>query len=204
MSYPMKKKELMKKTKRRIRRSTLFFLILAFMANSFAWFIYSNKVSNSITTGVKSWKITFEQDGNELEEDVSFEVDSIYPGMDSFQDSIEISNSGEMVAYITYELKSIKIMDEVYTDADYTSDELIEMLQTKYPFKMNFNVDQAEIGIGAKATFAVQLDWPYESGDDALDTYWGKKSYSYQQEHPEEKQIQIVVKITASQKKPQN
>ncbi len=200
----MKKKTLMKKTKRRIRRSTLFFLIFAFMANSFAWFIYSNKVSNSITTGVKSWKVTFEQDGNDLEEDVTFEIDSIYPGMESFEEFIEISNSGEMLAYITYEVKSIKIMDEVYTDADYTSDELIEMLQNNYPFKLTLGVDQSEIDIGAKASFRVGLDWPYESGNDELDTYWGKKSYSYKQDYPGEKQIEIIVKLTASQKRPQN
>ena len=124
--------------------------------------------------------------------------------MESFEEFIEISNSGEMLAYITYEVKSIKIMDEVYTDADYTSDELIEMLQNNYPFKLTLGVDQSEIDIGAKASFRVGLDWPYESGNDELDTYWGKKSYSYKQDYPGEKQIEIIVKLTASQKRPQN
>ena len=61
-----------KKLKRRIRRSTLFFLIIALITNSFAWFIYTNKVSNSINTHVKSWKVTFDQDGNPLEDTVEF------------------------------------------------------------------------------------------------------------------------------------
>ena len=34
--------------KRGVRRRTIFFLILAITANTFAWFIYSNKISNSI------------------------------------------------------------------------------------------------------------------------------------------------------------
>ena len=78
------------------------------------------------------------------------------------------------------------------------------MLQNNYPFKLTLGVDQSEIDIGAKASFRVGLDWPYESGNDELDTYWGKKSYSYKQDYPGEKQIEIIVKLTASQKRPQN
>ena len=75
------------------------------MMNAFAWFIYSNKVENSLTTGVKSWKVTFEQDGNDLMDHVKFEIDSIYPGMEDFSDKIEIKNSGEMDAYISYSIR---------------------------------------------------------------------------------------------------
>ncbi len=193
-----------KKLKKRIRRSTLFFLIFAFMANTFAWFIYTNKVSNSITTGVKSWRVTFEQDGVDLVDHVFFEIDSIYPGMQDYKDSIEINNSGELPAYISYEVKSVKILDEVYTSDDYTSDEMIEMLSTKYPFKVTFTVDQTEIPVNTIGTFSVHLNWPYESGNDELDTIWGKKSYQYQQQFPDEKQIEITVNLKASQKEPQN
>lgn len=192
--------DFLKKVKKRVRRSTIFFLILAFSMNAFAWFIYTNKVSNSITTGVKSWKVTFEQDGMDLEDNVSFEIDTIYPGMTDFNDKIEINNSGEMTAYITYELKSIKIFDEEYTSEDYTSDELISKLD-EYPFKLTFDVDNEEISIGQKATFNVNLTWPYESGNDELDTLWGKKAYDYKKNYPDEKQIVVVVKIKASQKK---
>lgn len=200
----MEKKSNIKKIKRKVRRSTLFFLIFAFMANAFAWFIYSNKVSNQLTTGVKSWKVTFEQDGNDLTDNVFFEIDSIYPGMEPFKDSIEINNSGELPAYITYQVKSVKIFDETYTDQDYSSEELEEILSTHYPFKVTFTIDQSEIPVGTIGTFSVQLDWPYESGNDELDTFWGKKSYQYQQDYPDETQIEINVKLTASQKKPQN
>lgn len=67
-----KKNSVLRKIKKRVRRSTLFFLFLTLMANAFAWFIYSNKVSNQITTGVKSWKITFEQGGSDLTSNVTF------------------------------------------------------------------------------------------------------------------------------------
>lgn len=198
-----KKNSVLRKIKKRVRRSTLFFLFLTLMANAFAWFIYSNKVSNQITTGVKSWKITFEQGGSDLTSNVTFEIDSIYPGMTPFQKSIEIHNAGEMVAYITYEIESIKILDEVYSKENYTQSELSDILNNNYPFKTSFTVDQDQIEIGDTGTFSAHLNWPYESGNDEQDTYWGKKSYSYKEQFPSEKQIVIVVKMTASQKKPQ-
>ena len=148
-------KEKRKKLKRRIRRSTLFFLVLALITNSFAWFIYTNKVSNSINTHVKSWMVTFDQDGNPLEDTVEFNIDSIYPGMNDFNDSITISNTGETTAYISYEVDSIKILDEVYTRDNYSSDELINMLKDKYPFTITFDVINQEITTGSEGSFNV-------------------------------------------------
>lgn len=194
-------KEKRKKLKRRVRRSTLFFLAVALITNSFAWFIYTNKVSNSINTHVKSWKVTFDQDGNPLEDIVEFNIDSIYPGMNDFNDSITISNTGETTAYISYEVDSIKILDGVYTKDDYSSEELINILKDNYPFTITFNVINQEIPTGSVGSFNVSLVWPYESGDDEADTYWGKKSYEFMENNKDEKSISIVVKIKASQNK---
>ena len=194
-------KEKRKKLKRRIRRSTLFFLVLALITNSFAWFIYTNKVSNSINTHVKSWMVTFDQDGNPLEDTVEFNIDSIYPGMNDFNDSITISNTGETTAYISYEVDSIKILDEVYTRENYSSEELINILKSNYPFTITFNVTNEEITTGSEGIFSVNLVWPYESGDDIADTYWGRKSYEFVENNKDEKSVSIVVKIKATQNK---
>ena len=192
-------KEKRRKLKRRIRRSTLFFLVLALITNSFAWFIYTNKVSNSINTHVKSWMVTFDQDGNPLEDTVEFNIDSIYPGMNDFNDSITISNTGETTAYISYEVDSIKILDEVYTRENYSSEELINILKSNYPFTITFNVTNEEITTGSEGIFSVNLVWPYESGDDIADTYWGRKSYEFVENNKDEKSVSIVVKIKATQ-----
>lgn len=194
-------KEKRKKLKRRIRRSTLFFLILALITNSFAWFIYTNKVSNSINTHVKSWKVTFDQDGNPLEDIVEFNIDSIYPGMEDFNESITVTNTGEATAYISYEVESIKILDEVYTKDNYTSDELINILKDNYPFTVTFNVTNGEITTGNEGSFDVSLVWPYESGDDEADTYWGKKSYEFMENNEGENSVSIVIKMKATQNK---
>lgn len=193
------KKETISKLKKRIRKRTLFFLIIALMANTFAWFIYSNKVSNSITTGVRSWKITFDQDGQTLEQNVEFNFDDIYPGVNNQEKSIDITNNGEMKAYITYKLESVQIFDEIYTIDNYSSLELENILKNNYPFKIVFSNDD-EINIGDTASFKVSLSWPFESGDDERDTYYGKKSFEFKQNSMEE-QIKIKVKIKASQTK---
>lgn len=188
-----------KKVKKKLRRSTLFFLVLMLITNSFAWFIYTNKVSNSINTHVKSWLVTFDQDGNPLEDTIEFKIDSIYPGMTDFTDSINISNTGETTAYITYQVTSIKVFDEVLDTSNYTSDELISFLKTKYPFLLTFEVSDEEIETSNTSSFNVRLSWPYESGNDELDTYYGKKSYEFSQTNPNDNQIEIIVKIKASQ-----
>ena len=188
-----------KKVKKGIRRRTLFFLALAIIANAFAWFIYSNKISNSINTGVKSWKITFSQAGTTLTNDVVFQVASIYPGMTNYTDQIEIRNSGEMAASIRYEILSAKIFETTYSSDDYTSQQIENILANNYPFKITFNVLQESIGINDSTNFSVNIRWPYESGDDALDTYWGKKSYDFKSANPGVNEIEIRVKIIAGQ-----
>ncbi len=196
----MKKQNKLKQIKKRIRKRTLFFLVIALIANSFAWFIYTNKVSNSITTGVRSWKITFDQDGQDLEENIEFNFDDIYPGIDTQVKQIDITNNGEMTAYISYQIESIQIFDETYTKENYTQEQLINILNNNYPFKLSFINSDTEITVGQTGNFTATLNWPFESGDDEADTYYGKKSYEFKEES-NEPQIKIIVKIKASQTK---
>ena len=186
--------------KKRLRRRTLFFLILTLMANTFAWFIYSNKVSNNITTGVKSWKINFKQDGVDIVNNVEFKIDSIYPGMSDYTNSLSITNIGETAANISYEVEEIKILDEFYNSDMYSPTDLINRLKDNYPFKMNFSINNQEVGTGQTSEFTFSLVWPYESGHDEADTYWGKKSASFKEQYPDKEQIAIKVKIIAGQK----
>ena len=188
-----------KKIKKGIRRRTLFFLILALITNAFAWFIYSNKVSNSINTGVKSWKITFSQNGTTLSDDVVFNVNQIYPGMSNYSDHIDIQNSGEMAATVTYEITSAKVFETTYSSANYTSAQIENILANNYPFAITFGVTNPDIGVNDSTSFVVNIVWPYESGDDALDTYWGKKSYDFKAANPGVDEIELRVKIVAGQ-----
>ena len=96
-------------------------------------------------------------------------------------------------------MDNMNIFDEVYTIDNYSSLELENILSNNYPFKIVFSNDE-EINIGDTASFKVSLSWPFESGDDEKDTYYGKKSFEFKQNSMEE-QIKIKVKIKASQTK---
>ena len=50
-----------------------------------------------------------------------------------------------------------------------------------------------------EATINFSLVWPYESGNDELDTVWGHKAYLFHENNPDKKNISLVIKITASQ-----
>ena len=81
-----------------------------------------------------------------------------------------------------------------------TSDELIEKLKNDYPFKFDFAISNsiidAEIG---ESLYTVDAKWPFESGDDELDTKWGKLAYDYKKNYPDKPSIELKVKIYISQ-----
>ena len=191
-----------KKLKRRVRRRTIVFLVLTLIGNAFAWFIYSNKVATSMNVGVKSWKITFEQNGNNVFNNVVFNVDNIYPGMTDYSDRIEIRNSGEMAASVTYEVTSVRVFTDTFTNNDYTSDQLENILLNNYPFKIVFTVDNPTIGTTDTTNFRMSVIWPYEaSGEsgDELDTYWGKRAYDFENTYANQDEIEVHIKVIATQ-----
>ena len=103
-----KKKE---KRKRRIRLRTIFLLAITLASNSFAWFIYSTKVSNNITAKVRSWHVNFEVGAGEMaEEYIEINIDSLYPGMKDYQKVLRATNSGEADARIKYEIEKANIL----------------------------------------------------------------------------------------------
>ena len=129
--------------KRRLNLKSLLFFALLISFNSFAWFVYSNKVATGVDVHVKSWNISFEMDNEQLMEEVSFSVSEMYPGMDDYRDEIRIKNVGETDGKLTYELLSIRIMDTEYVVSDdgYTSEELLNSLKNDYPFTIDVAAD---------------------------------------------------------------
>ena len=185
--------------KKRVRKSTIFLLIFALMANAFAWFIYSDKVSGTITTGVKSWKINFKEDGADLINDIEFKVDWAYPGMETYEKEVSITNVGQLKASLKYEITYVRIFDEVYSNDTYSSDEIISILNSNYPFKIIFSIDNEALGTGQTTNFGFKLSWPYESGNDELDTTYGKKADDFNDNYPEQSQIEVKAVVTAIQ-----
>ena len=49
-----------------------------------------------------------------VESQILIEVEHVLPGMEDFEDIIEVTNRGEVGAKLEYTIQSVKIMDEYY------------------------------------------------------------------------------------------
>ena len=191
-----------KKIIKKIKIRTILLLILTLASNTFAWFIYNTKVDNSISTSVKAWRIAFENNDSDAIQYLEFKIDDIYPGMTDYSNYITVTNEGETDAKIVYEIQELKILETTYKSTEYTQEELNNMINSDYPFKITFNIDTEDLkAISGSGIFTVNVSWPYESGNDELDTVWGNKSYDYKQNYPDPPGIIIKIKLTVSQKK---
>ena len=189
-----------KKILKRVKLRTILFLAIAISCNSFAWFVYNTKVSNTITTSVKAWRVAFENKDSDAIQYMEFDIKSIYPGMEEYTNYITVTNEGETEAAIAYELEEIRILNKLYTNAEYSQEELINMIENDYPFKIQFSVSTDVLNAyNGNGTFNVKVIWPFESGNDELDTLWGNNSYEFKQNYPDKSGIHIRLKLTVSQ-----
>lgn len=185
---------------KKVKLRTLILLIILLSFNSYAWFIYATKVSGGMNAHITSWNVKFKAGEEEITTNVVFDVDKIYPGMDDQIKTLTAYNEGEMVAQLSYDIKSIRILDTIYTATeDFTTSQIEETLQT-YPFKLTFTIDNSNLDSeNGSADFVILLRWDFESGDDALDTAWGERAYEYNRTHPGEPSIHAEIEVRATQ-----
>lgn len=191
------------KIMKKIKIKNMIILILLFIFNVYAWFMYSTKVNMEITAHVSSWNIQFLSDNADISTNMKIEIDRIFPGMEEnkkFEKIIEVKNNGEKSAKLSYIIQEITVMGETYTISGKTEEEANQILN-KYPFKIKIDVDDSNLqqGIG-NGKFIISLEWPFESGDDELDTYWGNKAYEYYAVNPEKNSVELKILLNASQK----
>lgn len=188
-----------KKIFKKIRLKTLFLLAITLASNSFAWFIYTTEVSSNITTKVREWKVTFDAQGQNIEKEIIINVDSLYPGMEEYTETLTASNSGESRAKITYELKEATVLGDNLMNLNLENESLIDYLKTAFPFKIDISASNNIIDIGGSESIIIRVYWPYESGNDELDTQWGNRAYDYHEANPDSPSITLVLKISATQ-----
>ncbi len=202
-----------KKRRHIIKPSRLIFLIVLLAGNTFAWFIYATKINTDVSVHVRAWNVVFEAGENELSNDVVLTVDSIYPGMDDYSYEIKAYNHSEVSASMTYQILSARILDEEYITAEEkekngvtpdgdepTSEEIEAMLEDDYPFTITFATSSDTIHEqNGVETYTLSVVWPYESGDDDTDTYWGAGAYDYKESNPSSPSIALKVRITIVQ-----
>ena len=186
---------------KKIKIKNIIVLILLLVFNTYAWFIYATKVSSSLSVHVSSWNVEFSIGENETVTNIMIEVERVYPGMETFEKNVTVRNKGEIKAELDYEIISLKVMDESYRIGEnITMEELENKMKTDYPFKINVTKDDTMLREGTgEGLFSVSVEWPFESGNDELDTQWGNKAYEYYSLNPGEKSIEIEIKLSAKQ-----
>ena len=183
-------------------------------SNTFAWFIYAQKVSGTVDVHVRSWKILFESNNEEITDYVEVKVDSIYPGMEDFSQQVSVYNKSDIKAHLKYSILYVRVLNDTFKtiegkqedgepiyDTDITSEQLEQILSENYPFKITFLIGQTELDEKeGQSSFNIAAKWPYESGDDAADTLWGNKAYDFLNTYPDEPCIELKIKLHVTQK----
>lgn len=203
-----------KKILKRINIGHLILLILLIVSNTFAWMIYANKVTTGIDVHVRTWNVDFtDKEGTIVERTFQLEVNNIYPGMEDYEETLNISNTGEIDGEFSFTILDARVLDEEYIsvegrassgedpdDDDLTSDELIEMFANDFPFKIVFVQSNETIAVDETETFKAQITWAYESDNDELDTLWGNNAYHFKNDNPDLSSISINVIVRVKQK----
>lgn len=191
---------------KKVKIKNILILILLLLFNTYAWFIYSTKVNMEITAHVSSWNIQFFNEDEEVSTNMVIEIDRIFPGMEGdkkFENVIVVKNNGEKSATLSYNIQEITIMGQTYSikgENAKTEDEINQIL-SEYPFKIKIDIEEGDAEkkeIAGK--FIISLVWPFESGNDELDTFWGNKAYEYYALHPDDNSIELKILLNATQK----
>lgn len=208
-----KSKKIFEIIRKKLKARYLLIFIVLLSCNSFAWFIYIKDVQNSIDIHVRGWNIIMENSSGVISQIYKMNVENMYPGMDDHTETLTAYNKSEMTASLTYSILKVRILDEtVYSKEgklaesielvgdELTSSELIAKLSNDYPFKIEFLVSKeiidAEYG---SSTYTLKVSWPYESGNDELDTEWGVKAYQFKESNPSTSSIEVEAKINVIQ-----
>lgn len=212
----MKRKKLriiLKYLKQVVKPRRIILIAILLIGNTYAWFIYSNEVSGGVEAHVRAWNVFFEAGDTTIVDTYNVDITDVYPGMTNFVDTLSIENTGDIAANITYQLLGATIFDTTYVTVeghgvlgdqadpdDPTSSELEDILANDYPFSITFSLASSRISeYNGITSYVTSLVWPYESGDDEADTYWGKEAYTFRQSNPTSPSITLAVRIFVSQ-----
>ena len=193
------------KIMKKIKIRNLIILILLLVFNAYAWFVYTTRVSLDLSAHVSSWDVQFVAKDGGVSSDMIIKVEKVYPGMEDFEKIIEVQNRGEVNVVLSYEIESVRIMDETIEKNDetgVTSESIEEKLKKDYPFKINIVKEDSNLITGSgNGSFKITVVWPYESGDDEADTNWGRKAYEYYENNPDKECIELKLVLKATQAK---
>ncbi len=180
-------------------RYFIVFVILMLSINTYAWFVYVTRVDTSFTAKVRSWNVMFQVHDNNIANEVVFQIGDLYPGMPAYNDFASIVNTGETPGEIYFDVKRVEILGQSYAQPTYTSAQLVDMLENNYPFSIELSLTNNVVNPGRTELFNIDVTWPYESGNDALDTQWGMQAYQYLNNNNTTTCISITAEVRVNQ-----
>lgn len=198
-----------KKVYLKINIVSILFAVVSLISVTLAWFAYSGLAAARTEVDVKAWYIEFEKNNQAVSNNIVISLDDIYPGMEPKTEIINIKNLGDTEAKLKYKINSARILD---SNSDYyeisnnvTSDYIEDVISHNYPFHIDIAIDKLYINAKEQAAFKVNVTWPLDSGNDALDSLWGRNAYQYDQTQAEleddekEPAIEVTINVTAEQ-----
>ncbi len=216
MEKRKKLRRIFKILKKVLKPKQIILLIVLFAGNTYAWFIYSRQVTNSVDVHVRAWNILLEAGETSITSYFDVDIPNVFPGMENFSSSLTAYNRSDVAADLTYSILEARIFNDEYisvegralngedpVEGDMTSAELETFLSTSYPFTMTFEVTTTQLDPEyGEAVYTVSVEWPYESGDDAADTQYGIEAYGFKEANPSLSCIKLKIIINISQSAP--
>ena len=180
---------------------TLIPLVVILSFNTYAWFLFTTKVETGMTAKVRAWNILIETKDDTVVESLEFNIGEIYPGMTTYSDYATVHNKGDADVSFIYEIESVTLLGTVYTvdDVTYTSEGIANMLLNDFPFVVSLKLTNDIIQPNDEESFMVEVSWPFESGNDQLDTTWGINAYEYHKNNPDLPSIKLNIKVIVDQ-----
>lgn len=161
-----------------INISSIAFFAVSIISITLAWFAYTNTVSSNMNINLKSWDVKVKKNNTELNNTFSININDLYPGMNDFSDTYTIHNNGDLDAKITYNITYFRIFD---TEITRTNGISFAQLSRDYPFDLELSHQSRFLEAGSSSSFTVSCTWPFNSGNDALDTQYGQLAYDFYQ-----------------------
>ena len=176
----MKLSDRVKDKLKKINISSLAFFAISMISITLAWFAYTNTVSSNMNINLKSWNVRITKNNTNVNNTFSININDLYPGAQTFDETYTIHNDGDIAAKISYNIKSFRIFNTEYTTTNSIS---FAQLERDYPFILSFTHGSRYLAPGSTSTFNVNCQWPFDSGNNELDTQYGQMAYDfYQQE----------------------
>ena len=151
--------ERVKRIKKRIGVRTFLLVLFLFGVNVFAWFVYISEAQIHTDANVAAWDLNF-YDGSALVKNVVI-TPEIYPGMQSVEKTITITNASDTGATVVWTPKDIYFGGQRMFADESNSSAISAALADDYPFKVAFSSTKINLDYIDSADFTVQIYWPF-------------------------------------------